>query len=94
LKYILSFSCRSYTFSTLADANEARAVVRVLNPDIYTGIQNVAEPLNGWTADAGDMFALEQMVNTNKINCIKYARMKSGSGLKEAKDWVEANFFN
>jgi ribosomal protein L7/L12 len=39
------------------------------------------------------MFALQFMVDgNNKIPAAELARMKSGSGLKEAKDWVEANF--
>jgi hypothetical protein len=93
MKFVLNAAGRKFFFSSLSDAYEAQAVLGTVSADLTSTVDKVVDPLSGWLPDAGDILALEYMCDKGgKIPAIKFARMKSGAGLKESKDWIEAEF--
>ena len=92
MKFVLNAVGREFFFSTLGDAHEAQAVFAAVSLD-YTHVEKVVSPLSGWQPDAGHIFALQYMCDRgDKIPAIKLARIKSGAGLIESKDWIESEF--
>jgi len=88
-----STDVRSAVFSTEEDARAAITLFNWMDSDFGYGVTKVPGYLNGWHPDSTDMFVLETLsTHAGRIPCIKYARMKSLSGLKEAKDWVDEHF--
>lgn len=59
--------------------------------------ERVIEDLCGWVPDKADSIALRGLMGSASgpariITAIKFARLRSGASLKEAKDWVEKHF--
>lgn len=49
--------------------------------------------LNGWYPDDADLLIMRTLLNRgDKVTPIKFARIKSVNGLKEAKDWIDQYF--
>lgn len=75
---------------------EAMAFVNKLyafNADIEYKIEKEITPLYSWVPDEADRMIIESLMRRgDKIAPIKFARIKTGAGLKDAKDWVESQF--
>jgi hypothetical protein len=67
------------------------AAIAMLNELSTRGEHSRVVSLMDWIPDDGDLLALRTFLPNQKVTAIKFARTKSGAGLKEAKDWIEEN---
>lgn len=55
----------------------------------------VVQPIHHWDPDRTEYLTIEECIRKDmKIPAIKIIRMMTGMGLRDAKDFVEVNFYN
>lgn len=100
MRYEVSFASGGWNitevFSTGPDAHAAARLLRLAG--VSSDVSEYVPSLGTWVSDAADRAVLSSLMRPDQngrariITAIRFARAKSGVGLKEAKDWVEANF--